>query len=136
MTKSAKKVTSPKINKNLTPKISPSEKSDVIIPNVETTPEWDDLNDYLTETEVLAEIITPVPVIAPKQRLVAKYPGIYPSPTKSNPGRFIANYRLNKKTVKIGFFDSEELAHEAKELILNPITPVLEIEKSPLEPTV
>ena len=53
-------------------------------------------------------------------RKVAKYPGIYPSPTKQNPGRFIANYRLNKKTIKIVFFDNEEWAHEAKELIMNP----------------
>jgi hypothetical protein len=56
----------------------------------------------------------------PTIRKIAKYPGIYPAPIRTNPGRWIANYRLNKKTIKIGFFNSEEEAHEAKEAIINP----------------
>ena len=54
-------------------------------------------------------------------RHVAKYPGIYPSPTKTNPGRFVANYRKDGRTIKIGFFDSEEEAHEAKQQIIDPV---------------
>jgi len=139
-TKVTKKVTPKKINKNLTPEISPVQKVDVEIPNVEITPEMDDLNDFLEEAVIIPEIITPVPeiapIIAPVIRKVAKYPGIYPSPTKSEPGRYIANYRKDKKTIKIGFFASEELAHEDKELSLNPPVLVQEEEKEPLEPSV
>jgi len=65
------------------------------------------------------EIAVEIPKI--KVRHVAKYPGIYPSPIKSNPGRFIANYRKDGRTIKIGFFDSEDEAHDAKEAIINPV---------------
>ena len=126
LSRNAKKVNSPKVS----PKVIKAWD----LPNG-----MDGLEEFLEEDELLETVEAPVEILdetieteetieeiiqemapSPKIRKVAKYPGIYPSPTKSNPGRFIANYRKDKKTIKIGFFDNEELAHEAKELIMNP----------------
>ena len=85
------------------------------VPVCEIEVEIEDVVEPETIEEIIQEM-APSPTI----RKVAKYPGIYPSPTKSNPGRFIANYRKDKKTIKIGFFNNEEEAHEAKEAIMNP----------------
>jgi len=45
----------------------------------------------------------------------AIFPGVYPAPTKAEPNRFAANGRLNKKTIKIGFYPTSEEAIAAKE---------------------
>ncbi len=49
----------------------------------------------------------------------ANYPGVYAAPTKSNPNRWVANYRANMQTIKIGYFNSEAEAIQAKKDLLS-----------------
>ena len=50
----------------------------------------------------------------------ATYPGIYASPIKSQPNRWVACYRQDGQTKTLGFYSSEEKAIEAKKAFLNP----------------
>ncbi len=52
-------------------------------------------------------------------KVKATYPGVYKAPIKSNPNRWVANYRLNNQTIKIGYFNSEQEAIQAKKAIVN-----------------
>jgi hypothetical protein len=54
------------------------------------------------------------------EKVKAKYPGVYASPTKSDSTRFVAFYRQDGQTKKLGFYSSEEKAIEAKKEFLNP----------------
>lgn len=54
------------------------------------------------------------------EKVKASYPGVYAAPTKNNPTRFVAYYRQDGQTKKLGFYSSEEKAIEAKKEFLNP----------------
>ena len=77
-----------------------------------------EINDQIFQELEKIEIELSQTPKTPQIRKVAIYPGIYPAPIKTNPNRWIANYRLNKKTVKIGFFNSSDEAIAAKKIIM------------------
>jgi len=52
----------------------------------------------------------------------ANVAGVYPSPTKSEPGRWVAYYRSNMQTIKLGFYSTQEEAEQAKLDLLKPST--------------
>jgi hypothetical protein len=54
------------------------------------------------------------------EKTKANYPGVYAAPTKNDPTRFVAYYRKDGQTKKLGFYSSEEKAIEAKKEFLNP----------------